>query len=429
MFAKAKPGRVRHSSKCFQKGHDTVKTQLLITLLGGALLSATTQAADPAVSNVRASQRPGTKLVDIYYDLADPDSSTLSVSVAVSTNGGSSYTLPASSFSGTGFGPGVTRGSNKKITWDAGADWNGQLSANVRFRVTASDSSTPSGMALIPAGSFTMGATTNMGHESYSGEVPQHSVYVSAFYMDRFEVTKALWDEVKGWNGGNGYSYDNAGSGKATNHPVHTINWYDTVKWCNARSQKEGLTPCYYTDAGLSVIYKTGQLAPYVNWSASGYRLPTEAEWEKAARGGTPGHRFAWSDSDTIQHSRANYYSSTSYAYDTSLTRGYHPTFNDGVSPYTSPVGTFAATGYAPGLYDMAGNVWEWCWDWYSSSYYGSSPTNDPRGPTSGSGRVFRGGSWGSSAGYCRAASRAYDYPDYSYYGYVGLRCVRAAGQ
>jgi formylglycine-generating enzyme required for sulfatase activity len=298
-----------------------------------------------------------------------------------------------------------------------------------RAEVFTNDTAFLTNMALIPAGSFTMGATTNMGHESYSGEVPQHSVYVSAFYMDRFEVTKALWDEVKGWNGGNGYSYDNAGSGKATNHPVHTINWYDTVKWCNARSQKEGLTPCYYTDAGLSVIYKTGQLAPYVNWSASGYRLPTEAEWEKAARGGTPGHRFAWSDSDTIQHSRANYYSSTSYAYDTSLTRGYHPTFNDGVSPYTSPVGTFAATGYAPGLYDMAGNVWEWCWDWYSSSYYGSSPTNDPRGPTSGSGRVFRGGSWGSSAGYCRAASRAYDYPDYSYYGYVGLRCVRAAGQ
>jgi formylglycine-generating enzyme required for sulfatase activity len=432
MFAKAKPGRVRHSSKCFQKGHDTVKTQLLITLLGGALLSATTQAADPAVSNVRASQRPGTKLVDIYYDLADPDSSTLSVSVAVSTNGGSSYTLPASSFSGTGFGPGVTRGSNKKITWDAGADWNGQLSANVRFRVTASDSSTPSGMALIPAGSFTMGATTNMGHESYSDEVPQHSVYVSAFYMDRTEVTKALWDEVRAWGLANGYTDLPTGGGKATNHPVHSINWYAMVKWCNARSEKENLTPVYCTSSSLATVYKAGSLNvanDWVKWTANGYRLPTEAEWEKAARGGTPGHRFAWSDSDTIQHSRANYYSSTSYAYDTSPTRGYHPTFNDGVSPYTSPVGTFAATGYAPGLYDMAGNVWEWCWDWYSSSYYGSSPTNDPRGPTSGSNRVFRGGCWGNNAYGCRAAYRYNRPPGYSDYNYGGFRCVRAAGQ
>jgi hypothetical protein len=75
--------------------------------------------------------------------------------------------------------------------------------------------------------------------------------------MDKYEVTKALWDEVKNWNGGNGYSYDNAGTGKATNHPVQTVSWFDVVKFCNARSQKEGLTPVYYTDAGLTTVYKT----------------------------------------------------------------------------------------------------------------------------------------------------------------------------
>ncbi|MBN2506648.1 MAG: SUMF1/EgtB/PvdO family nonheme iron enzyme [Verrucomicrobia bacterium] len=281
-------------------------------------------------------------------------------------------------------------------------------------------------VVLIPPGSFTMGNCMDPG-EGWDDELPVHSVYVSAFYMDRYEVTKALWDEVKGWNGGNGYSYDYAGSGKAANHPVHSINWYDAVKWCNARSQKEGFAPCYYTDAALTVIYKTGQVAPYVNWNANGYRLPTEAEWEKAARGGVAGHRFPWSDTDTIQHSRGNYESVVHYSYDTSPTRGFHPTFNDGVEPYSSPVGYFAANGY--GLYDMAGNMWEWCWDWYSSSYYSSSPGTDPRGPSTGSIRAFRGGAWNSSTRCCRVAERDCDAPPSGGYLPCGFRSVRAAGQ
>ena len=93
----------------------------------------------PTVSNVRAAQRPGTQLVDIYYDLADPDSASLAITVLVSTNGGTSYTLPATSFNGSGWGNAVTPGSNKQITWNAGAGWSGQYSANIRFRVTADD--------------------------------------------------------------------------------------------------------------------------------------------------------------------------------------------------------------------------------------------------------------------------------------------------
>jgi formylglycine-generating enzyme len=291
------------------------------------------------------------------------------------------------------------------------------------------DPNPPPGMALIPAGSFAMGATTNMGHEFGSDEVPQHTVYVSAFYMDRHEVTKTLWDDVKAWNGGNGYSYDNAGGGKAANHPVHTVSWYDAVKWCNARSQMDGLEPCYYTDAGLTVVYKTGQTnldSAWVKWSANGYRLPTEAEWEKAARGGASGRRFPWSDSDTIQHSRANYYSDTFDSYDTSPTRDYHPTFNDGVFPYTNPVGYFAPNGY--GLYDMAGNVWEWCWDWKSGTYYSSSPTSDPRGPSSETWRVYRGGGWYFGAFYCRAADRISNIPSARIH-FLGFRAVRSEGE
>jgi formylglycine-generating enzyme required for sulfatase activity len=296
------------------------------------------------------------------------------------------------------------------------------------------DPSPPSGMALIPAGSFTMGATTNMGHEGYSDEVPQHSVYVSAFYMDRYEVTKALWDEVYQWATNRpmevrySFDYADSGQGKANEHPAHTMTWYDAVKWCNARSEKEGRTPAYYTDAGLSVRYRSGQVnvqTNWVNWS-SGYRLPTEAEWEKAARGGASGHRFPWANVDTITHSQANYYSSSSYAYDISPTRGYHQTFTNGVTPYTSPVGYFAPNGY--GLYDMSGNVWEWCWDWYSSTYYSSSPGTDPRGPAPGSARVLRGGCWDSHAFHCRSANRASRNPTYRAT-YVGFRSVLPSGQ
>jgi formylglycine-generating enzyme required for sulfatase activity len=222
------------------------------------------------------------------------------------------------------------------------------------------DAGVPSGMVLIPGG-------TNSGTDPDYGA---YSLTVDSFYMDRYEVNKALWDEVRTWAAANGYTDLPAGGGKAANHPVQTVSWYDCVKWCNARSQKAGRTPVYYTDAGMTQVYKTGAvLYTCVKTSANGYRLPSEVQWEYAARGGVANRRFPWGDTDTIHHARANYYSSISYSYDTSPTRGHHPTYNDETQPYTSPVGAFAANGY--GLYDMAGNVWEWCYDWYPG-YEGS---------------------------------------------------------
>jgi formylglycine-generating enzyme required for sulfatase activity len=247
-------------------------------------------------------------------------------------------------------------------------------------------------IVLIPAG-------TN------SGTDPDFGVYsltnALAFYMDATEVTKARWDEVYTWALANGYGFDNAGSGKAANHPVQTVNWYDCAKWCNARSQKEGRTPCYTVGGN---VYKTGQSAPDCNFAANGYRLPRNTEWEYAARGGASGRRFPWSDTDTIQHSRANYRSSSSYSYDTSPTRGYHPTYSTNSVPYTSPTGSFAANGY--GLYDMAGNVWEWCWD------------------TSGSSRYLRGGSWNYYANDARCGHLlGLASPELSY-DFLGFRAV-----
>lgn len=271
----------------------------------------------------------------------------------------------------------------------------------------------PAGMRLISAGVFVMGDVLNDGRES---EQPIHSVQVSAFHASEREVTQALWDDVRLWALEHGYQFDSPGAGKDLQHPVYAISWYDAVKWCNARSEREGRTPAYYTDALLTERYKTGQVNPSVDWT-TGYRLPTEAEWEKAARGGSVGMRFPWGM--TISHNEANYFSSDPYSYDVSLSRGACPTYADGPLPYTSPVGAFAPNAY--GLYDVAGNVFEWCWDWYGA--YDGTAAEDPRGPISGSTRVFRGGSWDAYAEHSRVASRNSLGPEASYY-FVGFRPV-----
>ena len=391
--------------------------RITLTLSIVALLAASLHAAAPVVSNLSASQRAGTKLVDIVYDVA-ADTSSVDISLEVSSDGGSSFTVPATSLSGA-IGAGVAVGTDRTITWDAGADWNQQQSSTMRFKVTADDGEAPAvpdGFALIPGGSFQMG-------DALDGlsDAPVVTVAVSAFYMGQYEVTKAEWDEVRTWGLENGYTNLSTGGGKAADHPVHSINWYAMVKWCNARSEMEGRTPCYSVSGST---YRTGSSDAVVcDWTATGYRLPTEAEWEKAARGGATGQRFPWGA--TISHANANYEESTSYSYDVGDGSGTHPDYDSGDTPYTSAVGSFAANGY--GLYDMAGNVWEWCWDWYASSSY-SDGAADPRGAASGSDRVRRGGSWSYYASICRVAGRyGGSNPGSSndYYGFrVALRSV-----
>ena len=273
-------------------------------------------------------------------------------------------------------------------------------------------------MALIAGGSFQMGDSFGEGDPA---ERPVHEVHVDPFLIGQFTVTKALWDEVHDWAIAHGYDFSHAGSGKGPDHPVHTVNWYDMVKWCNARSEKEGLAPAYTLAADHREVYRSGWVDvenENVRWD-TGYRLPTEAEWEKAARGGAEGRRFPWADSDEICHDRANFNNNGGESYATGAS-GWHEKYaQDGVEPFTSPSGSFAPNGYE--LYDMAGNVFEWCWD--RGRHYSSDPESNPHGPETGPYRVERAGSWGCRATLCRVAFRNVRHPGRAL-DHIGFRTV-----
>jgi formylglycine-generating enzyme required for sulfatase activity len=249
--------------------------------------------------------------------------------------------------------------------------------------VSPSGSPVPRDFVYIPGGTFTMGSPASEPGRG-SDEV-QHSVTVSGFYMGKFEVTQWEWQEVMG---------SNPSDFKGDRLPVENVSWYDAVEYCNRRSEREGLSPAYRIDKGRSDPNNTNgndNVKWLVTWNpnANGYRLPTEAEWEYACRGGTT---TPFSTGNNITTNHANY-------------NGNHPYNNNAQGVFrnrTWEVGSGTPNPF--GLYDVHGNVWEWCWDWRGS--YSNATQTDPRGAASSSYRVLRGGSCGEAAQYLRSAFR-----------------------
>ena len=359
----------------------------VIWLIIIALPSASLALVAPVVSNVQVQQQHEAQ-VKISYDVADADSDILTIMILVSNDSGATFTVPAQTFTGD-FGWGVSPGGGKQIIWDAGADMPDIFGENYQVMVFASDGilgRSTSEMLLIPAGEFLMGSAPGEGNP---GENPQHTVFLDSFYIDKYEMTNAQYYQFWLADGG-----DNS-----THRPKSIRTLYYMAKWPDIAKIKP-------KNPVLGITWFDAEA--YAKWA--GKRLPTEAEWEKAARG-TDTRIWPWGNQFNMDIDGVTVHANiwerfAHYDNGPSFVTGY-PT---GISPF--------------GVYNMAGNVWEWCADWFGLDYYTYSPRENPTGPEAGISRVIRGGSWYDGEGLVRCAFRMATLPDNRWY-HLGFRCVQ----
>jgi len=247
-----------------------------------------------------------------------------------------------------------------------------------------------SNMILIKGGTFFMGSPSEEAERDFDEILNQ--VTVSSFYMGKYEVTQSEYMKIMRKNPSNF---------KGDNLPVERVSWYEAIEYCNSLSRQEGLVPVYNI-IGTDVTWDR---------NAGGYRLPTEAEWEFACRAGTV---TPFSTGNNITTEQANY--DGNYSYMNEFTGSFPET--------TVPVGTFHENSF--GLYDMHGNVFEWCWDWYGD--YSREVKNDPQGALKGTFRVIRGGSWINGGHALRSAFRGIYFPEDGNER-IGFRLARNAEQ
>jgi len=285
-------------------------------------------------------------------------------------------------------------------------------------------------MVSIPAGTFMMGSPTT--EPNRWDDETQHSVTLSAFSMSKYQVTQAQWVAVMG----TGEDRTTTSYGKGNNYPIYSVNWYDAIVFCNKLSIKEGLNPVY-SIGGKTNPAEWGAIptsndatwnAAVMDKSKNGYRLPTEAEWEYACRGSYPNKAtetntkpFGIGDGTKMISGLANFDVTYPYDLNHSPAGHYNDTSATGYVDKTTAVGSYTANNY--GLYDMHGNVWEWCWDWYKADI--TADNTNPTGAVTGSDRVGRGGYWGSGGRYLRSASRSDSNP-YCRGSGIGFRLVRS---
>lgn len=282
----------------------------------------------------------------------------------------------------------------------------------------------PAGMAYIPAGTFLMGRGDEGTSADSPDQTPTRTVTITnSLFMDKFETTEELWHASVSSMKSNAelsslyLGFETDGYSTTSQLPVRRKTWVEVVAWCNMLSELEGLTPAYYLDEGYSQILRDATVDAlatevFMKSSANGYRLPTEAEWEYAARGGLVQNKYPWGDQ----------------APNEALVNGE----NYNISVVEKDESLYPAFGY--GLYHMAGNVREWVWDWYDSTYYGlSSVVVDPVGPTLveaedtvafGKSKVVRSNYFNSDSSYLTVFYRDYREPERSSLD-IGFRCVR----